>query len=154
MSIAKAQAELHRVNREVMKLETQLTMARDRAMRLEHYIEVATQYEKDGDDAGNAETDDRRPRSNAVSHTIRILEEAGVPLTIHDILQELGKAGIVIGGQNPVTNLSSSLSRSDELENIRGQGWSLTKWNRKSAPPDRQPETSKDQGELDDEMPL
>ena len=37
-----------------MRLEMQITMARDKAIRLEHYIEVAKQYEETADGGDGA----------------------------------------------------------------------------------------------------
>jgi hypothetical protein len=75
---------------------------------------------------------DRRPKGGvsgaAVRETITILRERRRPIRTRDLLDILASRQIVIGGKNPVINLSSHLCRTPELVGDRSQGWSLREW--------------------------
>lgn len=62
----------------------------------------------------------------AVEGAILLLRAAGKPLHTRDLLTELASRGVVVGGANPVANLSGFLSREKQrLVNSRTYGWSL-----------------------------
>jgi hypothetical protein len=74
----------------------------------------------------------RRPKGGvsgaAIRETITLLRERGRPIRTRELLDILASRGIVIGGKNPVINLSGHLCRAPEMVSDRGQGWSLREW--------------------------
>jgi hypothetical protein len=75
---------------------------------------------------------DRKPKGGvsgaAIRETITLLRERGRPIRTRELLSILASHGIVIGGKNPVINLSGHLCRAPEMVSDRGQGWSLREW--------------------------
>lgn len=61
--------------------------------------------------------------------TCNILREAGGTLTTKEILSRLIDHQFHVGGKDPINNLASVLSRSMEIENVRGKGWRLAERN-------------------------
>ncbi len=66
-----------------------------------------------------------RPRESIESVSTDILRETGETLPTKEILLRLGDLGIEVRGKDPTNNLASVLSRSKEIENVRGKGWRL-----------------------------
>jgi len=60
---------------------------------------------------------------SAASEIIRAND--GKPVQTADMLKELEKRGIVVGGKDPSSTLSARLSRAESLENVRPYGWRL-----------------------------
>lgn len=134
MSLERAEADLAQARAEVRRYEQQLESARQRALKLEHYVELARHY------AALAGGIDDEPRQgskqrggasvDAVRVVIGLLREAKRPIKTRDLLATLRDRGIVLGGpaDRQVTNLSGYLSRNEELVNDRATGWSLKEW--------------------------
>jgi hypothetical protein len=127
VSVERAEKDLSRAKSDVARLEAQLTDARSRATKLEHYIEMARLYDAASSDGG-AKPNRVTPKPNATTVAIEILRREGKPLHTHVLLDELAKQGIHISGINPPGNLASTLSRSDLLESSRVEGWRLVEW--------------------------
>lgn len=124
MALNRAEADLKKAKSELAKLELQVEITRARVLKLEHYIEMARIYEASEADQPIAETPKRR--GGVVGAVIDILRESrSEGMQTREILEELKKRGIDIGGNNPITNLSSTLSRADDLVNVPGVGWTL-----------------------------
>ena len=62
------------------------------------------------------------------SLVIPYLRETGTRVQSNKILEFIQDKGVVLGGQNPIATLSSYLSGTPELDNIRGQGYGLKEW--------------------------
>lgn len=141
MSIERASADLTRLEGELRRLRDRVAEMDAQASRLRTYLAVAREYERaEGHpflslDARHAafapETAPRHGRTAGISHaavegTIELLRAAGKPLHTRDLLTELAARGVVVGGANPVANLSGFLSREKQrLANSRTYGWSL-----------------------------
>lgn len=54
-----------------------------------------------------------------------IIRERGRPVSTRELLVELEKRGIEVGGKDPFSTLSARLSRAPTLVGTRGIGWSL-----------------------------
>lgn len=54
-----------------------------------------------------------------------ILRRAHKPMATREIVGELARRGVKIGGRNPVTNLSAKLSADARFKNERREGWRI-----------------------------
>lgn len=54
---------------------------------------------------------------------LKIIQEFGRPVPTRELLVELEKRGLTVGGQDPASTLSARLSRAPRLENVRPEGW-------------------------------
>jgi hypothetical protein len=144
MSIQRAERELADLRQEIPRLEAQLAGKRDRAQKLEHYVEVAREF-SDGrikePDASHAGTNgaaqihqedtraNRAPRGGisgrAVQESIAIIRERNQGMQTKDLSALLESRGIRLGGKNPVGALSGYLSRTPEVVSDRIRGWIL-----------------------------
>ena len=61
-----------------------------------------------------------RPTRDAVR---QILEEAGKPMSTRDLVPEVLRRGIVIGGKDEIATLSARLSSGEEFKTHRNIGW-------------------------------
>lgn len=134
MGLAKAKSDLEAVRREIAQLEAKLRNAKDREIKISHYIEMFELYSGErATDSVGSETSQRQRRTSsvtsnvndAVTACINYLREVKHPVKTKDLLTMLQDRGIEVGGQNPVTNLSAMLSRSEGLQADRSVGWSL-----------------------------
>lgn len=134
MGLAKAKSDLEAVRREIAQLEAKLRNAKDREVKISHYIEMSELYggERATDSLGSETSQRQRRTSSATSNVndavtacINYLREVKHPVKTKDLLKMLQDRGIDVGGQNPVTNLSAMLSRSEGLQADRTVGWSL-----------------------------
>lgn len=128
MAHTQARSDLARLQGEIKRLENQLLVAKEKAQKLTHYIEMSELY-----DAGKAplssSSQHRGGRSAAAADiAVSIITERGHPVHTRELLEELEKRGVTFDTTNPVTNLSSALSRSPLLVGNRSEGWSLTEW--------------------------
>ena len=55
-----------------------------------------------------------------------MVQERGRPIPTKELVDLMKARGLDVGGNNPVTTLSSYLSRAPELSADRSRGWSLT----------------------------
>jgi len=133
MSVENAKSDLARLRNEIARLEAQLAGARERAVKIENYIEITELYEA----ATNVVERGVRARSSTGSGSVgpiartvvELLRERGSPIKTTELLIELEKRGITINGINRVSNLSAFLSRAkDQLRANRSEGWSLIEW--------------------------
>jgi hypothetical protein len=134
MAISKAESDLARAQADVRRLEAQLLEARERATKIAHYIEIAKIYEAGVSPSPETRRGGGGRSAEAARLTADILRERGEPMHTRQILAELARRGFVIDSLNPVTNLSSALSRSDELKSDRSMGWSLAEWQTEEKP--------------------
>lgn len=82
-------------------------------------------------DASRARGDERFKNTHASSQrsltqpeaAARLLEEFG-PLPTHTILSRIGSLGVTVSGNDPLVNLSSSISKSGQFKSIRINGTS------------------------------
>ena len=51
------------------------------------------------------------------------LEECGAPVKLRELLSEMLRRGIPVGGKNATATLAARLSNADEFRSIRGVGW-------------------------------
>lgn len=154
MSIEKAKSDLAKLNMEINRLDMILTDARQRATKLRHYIEIAQTYEADQSVSSQAGRLGTPNKSATISSTVKsMLESERRYIRTRDLVVELTKKGIDVGGSNPVTNLSGFLSRSEDLYNDRTLGWGLAEW--KDRPPstsESEDPSSQDLAPEDDEL--
>jgi hypothetical protein len=68
---------------------------------------------------GNAPFVRRVSQAEAAEQTLR---ETGAPLTGAQLVQPVAEKGAVVGGENPTTNLTSTLSRDKRFYNLRRDG--------------------------------
>jgi hypothetical protein len=57
-----------------------------------------------------------------------ILRETGRPWRTRDLLKELKARGLPVGGNDPMSNLSGRLGRSQQFRTHKTLGWHLTAW--------------------------
>jgi hypothetical protein len=135
MAIEQARVDLQRLRRRIGQLEAELVDVRAKATKLEHFIEMASQYGLDSENNGapNSSTNHLVPKKagqnssadEITSAAAEVIKRHGRPVRTRDILVEIEKMGIVIVGKNPTANLSAYLSRSDRFVADRTQGWIL-----------------------------
>jgi hypothetical protein len=126
--LERAKADLLRLQKDLNRAEMTVKMLEGQISRVEAYIEMAPVYESD-ESQGEAS----RARSNGVAATsvrlaIEAIRERGQRIHTRELIQILQNQGITIGGSNPVANLSGFLSRADDLDNSRSEGWGLASW--------------------------
>lgn len=59
------------------------------------------------------------------THARRIIEEKGRPVPTKEMLSEMAAVGFSVGGQNPLSTLTTRLNRAPSLEHIRNLGWRI-----------------------------
>ena len=52
-----------------------------------------------------------------------LLEERGAPVRLRDLLSEMRRRDIPVGGKNEIATLAARLSNADEFRSVRGVGW-------------------------------
>ena len=65
-------------------------------------------------------------RPSVETAAINILSDADRHLTTQEILNRLYDQEVHVGGKNPTNNLASVLSKSKEVINVKGKGWTLS----------------------------
>jgi hypothetical protein len=131
VSVERATKDLNKTRLEVTRLEAQLTDARNRALKLEHYLEMAKVYDAAQEVDAEKSLD---AKLNVTEQVIEILRALQRPAHTRQLVDELAKLGTVIKGENPANNLASTLSRSKLLESSRTEGWRLVEWKTVQAP--------------------
>jgi hypothetical protein len=156
--IARAEQDLADTRREISALESRLSETKERAIKIAHFLELASVYGISNESAisranelsasshisggsgtrsgGNAELSLRPAQSapksgisgKAVRETLVLLRERGEPIRTRDLVAILRARGIDVGGKDPVVNLSGYLGRVPELIASRSVGWSLREW--------------------------
>ena len=130
---------LERAKSDLLRLQTEYARAQavvmDVSKRIEDvstFIRMAEFYQ---DDAAEMAVQSRGGTSGAaVNMVIQFLNETGKSHHTRDLIELLKSKGVIIGGKDPVANLSGFLSRSDELRNVRPHGWVLASWDGHRAP--------------------
>ena len=152
MSVQQAERELVALHQEIARLDQQIGEAQERATKLQHYIEVATEFER-GSDTVYASTSPgavnvvqangsrgRVPQGGmsgrAISKSIAALRERGHPIPTTELLKIIEGRGVKLGGAKPVNALSGYLSRTPGLSADRTLGWSLDEWRQTQGSPD------------------
>ena len=140
MSIEKAQADLADLTRKAERLQAELANIDSRIAKIRIFLELAHEY--GGNDISithNNPPAATNPvsiklaggagKSRPVSEIAEmILRARGSHLLIADLYAELIKRDAQIGGEKPMANLSSILSRAPNLVNNRAKGWGLKEW--------------------------
>lgn len=126
--LERAKADLIRFQRELSRLKAQVVILENQIERIEAYIEMAPVYESN--EAHSEATKLRGTGISAISVRLSIdaIRALGRRIHTRDLLRILQDQGVVVGGTNPIANLSGFLSRSDELHNSRADGWGLAEW--------------------------
>ena len=134
MSIERARQDLVAVERDIVHLKGRLEIAEARRVKLISYIEISELYITAAD-APKSPTQESGTPPRVVQEVISILTDAGHPIRTRDLLPLLTLRGLRIGSQNPVTNLSGSLSKWKQLLIAnRREGWSLVQSMSKADP--------------------
>jgi hypothetical protein len=133
MAIDRALADLEEAKREAIRLSALLDSVHQRIRKLEIYIEMAESYESPSASAAPV----RLNASPIVPACISILRAHGTRMPARQLVEELERRGVLIGGTNKITNLSGTLSRAPEFSASRLDGWGLAEWegNTTKAPP-------------------
>ena len=136
MSVERAKRELSLAETDLRLAERRIDEAKARVAKLRNYIEVAMEFDRLGDQ------EPQRRRSSGkgemlVARCEELISEKGSNMPTRDLVDALIAEGFVVGGKNPVGNLSGALSRAEALYNDRSTGWGLAKW-RPSQPEDGQ----------------
>jgi hypothetical protein len=156
--IARAEQDLADTRREISTLESRLSDAKEKAIKISHFLELASVYGISNESAisranelsasahisagggvksgGNAELSLRPAQSapksgisgKAVRETLVLLRERREPIRTRDLVAILRARGIEVGGKDPVVNLSGYLGRVPELIASRSVGWALREW--------------------------
>lgn len=142
MSIQRAERELVKLRREIAHLETQIVTKRERALKLEHYMEMEREFaaaEPAAKDTAARKTESRRPPptrgkwSRIIQECASVLRERGAPASARELVSLLENRGVHINAKFPDRALAQYLSRASEVVGDRrrgnvGQGWSLSEW--------------------------
>jgi hypothetical protein len=144
--VQRAQDDLANLENDERRLTGELEEVRSQAAKLRAFLEVYAQYAKVAPIARTtAPASHSEPAAAPPSPTklglntwttggkmewvaVKALRQAGHPLEINQLYEEVRAAGIEVGGERPTTNLSSVLSRSNRIKFIRGVGWMLVEW--------------------------
>ena len=133
MSISRAETDLAQAKMEIQRLECELAVAQERAIKIQHYLELAKLY---GLGATVSTSADRRRRRQPTGKyatyrkaAVETIRRAGHPMKTRSLVHALSDQGIKIEGKDPVIILSGVLSRSTELEmRDRSVGWAFKEW--------------------------
>ena len=133
MSVERAMADLERLDDEAQQLKKRIAEIDKAADRLRVYVAVAQEYSGHRASTPEAHLIFRSTLKGitgaAVEACIALLKEEGAPIHTRVLLSRLAAQNIVVGGGNPVANLSGFLSREkSRLRNSRTDGWSLREW--------------------------
>jgi hypothetical protein len=143
MSIQRAVRELLALRQEIERLDARIGEARDRAVKLDHYIEMAREFDDGAAGEAASESGTHRAESmngsrqrtpqggmsgRAVQECISILRESGKPIHTKTLFEMIQQRGVRLGGANPAQALSGYLSRTPGLVANRSIGWSLEEW--------------------------
>jgi hypothetical protein len=124
--LAAVEAEMAALAKEAERLRGFLAVAED----LESNIEAEPRPVGRSDPA----SEDKRehsPPGAVESEAVEIIKAAGRPVARAEMVAELQRRGIVLGGKEPRRNLSTILWRSKAIKNINGVGYwlpSLGEW--------------------------
>ena len=130
MSVEKAKSQLVGIEAELGRLKARLTELEARAERLRVYIEVAHELELPGiEHFGANRLGSETKGEKMAAECVAIISAHGRPMKTRELVDELERRGFAIGGENKITNLSSSLSKAKSLLRIdRATGWMLVQW--------------------------
>jgi len=137
VSTEQALAELEHLDAESQRVRNQQAKIDERIRRLRTYVAVDQEFaearskqETDGpastaastSDTSNGKTLSRRTTDMAVD----LIRAKGQPIHTRDLLAQMEQQGLIVGGRNPVANLSGYLCRDKKrLANNRSLGWKL-----------------------------
>jgi hypothetical protein len=135
MSIARAEAELTILKGEFERARVRYVELQQRITKIQNYIDVAREFESTGVDSPRENPSERRSRipqggigAQAIRLAVEMVQERGKPIPTKELVDLMKARGLDVGGNNPITTLSSYLSRAPELSADRSRGWSLTGW--------------------------
>ena len=128
MSIERAKADLAQARIEAQRLAEQARSVAERVAKLEVYLEMARVYEADCRVIAATAAPGARGRPTMAQAATQIIRESGKRQTTRELIDALEQHGYVIGGENKVTNLSSTLSRCEALVANKVEGWGLVEW--------------------------
>jgi hypothetical protein len=108
--------------------------------RLEAIEALLAAYDTPSQEANNIDNNTKytKKRNRSAQEATKIEQacreiirgNGGNPVSTHNLLHALRERGIVIGGQNPPSNLAARLSNSEDFESAgRGIGWILAQKN-------------------------
>ena len=118
-------------------IEAEMTKLRKEAERLRSFLAVAEDIERDHELVGPPSwrgvggRKEHSPPGAVESEAVEIIKAAGRPVARGEMIAELQRRGIVLGGKEPRRNLSTILWRSQSIQNLIGVGYwlpSLGEW--------------------------
>ena len=115
-------AKLAHWNAEAQRLHKQLTEAEEQANRFRNYVDVHREIEEAGSKqepdvpasttVSVSDTADGRTLTRRVTDmAVDLIRAKGRPIRTRDLLVQMEQQGLIVGGQNRVTNLSGILTR-------------------------------------------
>jgi hypothetical protein len=146
MSAQQAEREFAALQHTIQRLESEISAARDRAMKLAHYIEMAREFGEGGvanpmggspNPTGESTNrpngaGSRMPKGGmsgrAVQECIAILRERKERIPLRKLYELIQQRGIHLGGKSPINSLSGYLSRTPGLTGDKTLGWGLQEW--------------------------
>lgn len=128
MSATDAQADLMRAENEIRKLVDALASARERALKLRHYIELQELYQSGGSLSGGTRAANSGRAAEIADAAKRVLKREGRPTKTPRLVNELGRDGVRMPSDNEKGYLSSVLSRASGIVSDRSRGWMLSEW--------------------------
>jgi hypothetical protein len=133
MSIARAEAELTILKGEFERTRLRYVELQQRITKVQNYIDVAREFESATIDSSRENLPEKRTRipqggigAKAIRLAVEMIRERSQPIPTRELVDMMRARGLDVGGGNPVTTLSSYLSRAPELSANRSRGWSLT----------------------------
>jgi len=142
MSAQQAEREMAALQHTVQRLEAELGAAKDRIIKLAHYVEIVREFGETlaqagplGESSGRRNGADGRPKApkggisgRAVRECIAILRERKERIPLRQLYELIQQRGIHLGGKSPINGLSGYLSRTPGLVGDKTLGWALEEW--------------------------
>lgn len=126
LSIEQAVADLTKIEARASKIRAYIDMARE-------YAEAKPKQETDGPASTTASTSDtsngRSKTRRAMDMAVDLIRAAGRPISTNDLLAQMERQGMILGGQKPTATLSNLLSRDKKRQVTSSKlGWKLVEW--------------------------
>jgi hypothetical protein len=143
MSAQRAEREIAALQQTIQRLEAEIGEARERAVKLAHYIELAREFgEEPPGETSRAGESTHRPNGaggrvpkggasgRAVQECISVLRERKQHIPTRELYEIIQQRGIQLGGASPIAALSGYLSRTPGVvaDKLRRRGWGLEEW--------------------------
>src|SRR6056297_1951142 len=120
----------------IRKLRAEREMLQERLSRIDAAIDGYDRWSRDvagllGDNvapiaaAGSSEETSLTPIAEFEAAVRDLFGRVSAPLKRTEVYEQLTKAGVVVGGKEPLNTVASRLSRMDGITNLKGHGYWL-----------------------------